>query len=97
MRARVELNRAGLLRVLRGTAVSEGTKRAAEAVAERARSLARVDTGTYRDSISVERIERRDRTGHQVAATDGKALFIEFGARGRTGLRVLGRAAETRG
>ncbi len=97
MRARVELKRAGLRQILRSKAVSEGTRRAAEKIAARARDLAPVDTGAYRDSIGVDRTQRRDRSGHEVVARDRKAHWIEFGSEGRAPQRVLGRAADTRG
>lgn len=57
--------------------VSEATDAAAEAIAERARELAPVDSGAYRDSIVAQKPSPKGVA--RVAATDPKAAWIEFG------------------
>lgn len=64
------------------------TREAAEAVAERARSTAPVDSGGYRDSIGVEESPRDGRVTYRVIADVEHGLAVEA----RTG--NLARAAK---
>lgn len=69
----------------------------AETVAERARSLAPVDTGAYRDSIeAVVGSDGGDVTA-RVQANDFKAHWIEFGSSKDPALGVIRRAVEAQG
>lgn len=53
------------------------TKAGAEEVAGKARAIAPVDTGDYRDSIHVERTNRADRPEFAVVSDDEAAIVIE--------------------
>jgi hypothetical protein len=64
------------LALLENLTVQEAALQAATAIAQRARETAPVDTGTYRDSIVVERF----RGGARVVSDDPVGHLLEFGA-----------------
>ena len=84
---RVRLDRAGMRALLNGRDVRGAVRREAEQVAQRARSIAPVESGDYRDSIRVVD-DTTDRAVARVVASDWKANVIE--ARDRTLGRALG-------
>lgn len=73
------------------------TKEIADAVAERARDMAPVDTGMYRDGIIVEPMGRGLPTGYRVAATDQKSSWVEFGNSHQPAQWIVRNAAESLG
>lgn len=77
--------------------VVAGTRAAAVAIAERARELAPVDTGAYRDGIIVN--PPNEKGVARVLSTDNKSSWIEFGtgAPGHDGKFVIRTAAESLG
>lgn len=56
--------------------VMKAGKESAEEIAEKARSMAPVETGAYRDGIKV----LTNNYGSSVVGTDPKSPYIEFGA-----------------
>lgn len=58
--------------------VTESTEKAANVIAAAARELAPVDTGAYRDSITVDKPSQKNGVA-RVVATDQKSSWIEFG------------------
>jgi hypothetical protein len=89
-------------RFLRSDELSRAVHAAATEVRDQARTLAAVeafDTGQYRDSLAVERLDGRDRVGWAVVADDEAAAAVEFGNRrtGGRGRHILTRAAEAAG
>ena len=83
--SRVRLSSAGMKALLNGGGVRSAVRREAEQVAQRARSIAPVQSGDYRDSIHVVD-DTTDRAVARVVASDWKASVIEARS------RVLGRA-----
>ena len=79
--------------------VSTKVQAAAEAIAERARELAPVDTGRYRASIKVQKSNKSGSNLWRVFASDEKAFWVEFGvpSRGIAGQFVFRRAVESLG
>lgn len=89
-RAKVRLISRGMKYLLRDPGVARDLERRAEQVAATARSSAPVDTGEYRDSITVVS-ETTDRAVARVVARDRKSHAIES----RTG--NLARALDSAG
>ena len=76
-------------------ASEEATEQTLAAAVERARGLAPVRTGQYRDSIAVTGVDvEEDGTSGGFGATAPHAFFVEVGARGNPGQHVLRRAAD---
>jgi hypothetical protein len=74
---RVELNSAGVEDLLNAPGVVADLTRRMEAVADRARSTAPVETGTYRNSIHVEQAQHGDRDVVRVIADVNYATTVE--------------------
>jgi hypothetical protein len=89
-RAKVRLISRGMKSLLRDPGVARDLERRAERVAAAARASAPVDTGEYRDSITVTS-ETTDRAVARVVARDRKGHVIES----RTG--NLARALDSAG
>ncbi len=83
-----------IAQAMRSPAVKKALTAHAEKIAERARQIAPVQSGAYRDSIHVEDADQADRPSVRVVADNFKALFIEFGTQDTPRFRVLGRAGE---
>jgi len=77
--------------------VVTGAQDAAEQIAERAREMAPVDTGNYRDGIRAERSNKQTSGVWRVVATDQKSSWVEFGTFKDPGQFVLRQAAESLG
>lgn len=90
-RRTVQLISSGMRDLLNDKGVERDLQRRAERVASRARSTAPVDTGAYRDSITVEVSRPHDRVVARVVAKDRKSHVIEA----RTG--NLARALDSAG
>lgn len=75
-KVRIELDRNGISEVLNSAEVRVPLREIAEKAATKARASAPVDTGEYRDSITVES-HTTDRAVERVVANDGKAMLIE--------------------
>ena len=82
-------------RVAELVAKGEGAMEVANAVAEVAKSIAPVESGEYKDGITVQ----RTKTGARVFASDYKSTWIEFGvpSHNQPAHFVLRRAAESLG
>lgn len=70
-------NSAGWRKVLRSDQAQAATNQVAERKAAVARSIARVDTGAYRDSIHVEEAPTNNRARSVVVADVPYALVLE--------------------
>ena len=77
-------------------AVQASCQATAEAIANRARELAPVETGAYRDGIVVNRAQTKGGVW-RVAATDGKSSWIEFGNSRQAPQFVMRSAVESLG
>lgn len=66
----------------------------AETIADRARNLAPVDTGTYRNSIQADSGMENGKSVGQVSSDVPYAAFIEFGTSDTPTFAVLRRASE---
>ncbi len=75
--ARVEFHAGNLAEALKSPELAAMLKERAEAVASAARSSARVDTGEYRDSITVEVVEHPSRVVAQVHAKAAHSWVVE--------------------
>lgn len=80
-------------------AVDDKVQAAARAIAERARQLAPVDTGEYRDKITVQKSNKSNSGIWRVISTAQEAFWVEFGvpSRGIHGQFVFRRAVESLG
>lgn len=76
MAHKVRLISRGMKSLLNDDGVTRDLRRRADRVAAQARSTAPVDTGAYRDSITVE-VAETDRTVVRVVAKDRKSHVIE--------------------
>lgn len=75
-RAKVQLNHSGMSDLLNDPGVTADLRRRGERVAATARSTAPVDTGAYRDGITVWEDET-DRTVVRIGSTDWKSGVVE--------------------
>lgn len=75
--SRIRLNSRGMAKLLNSRAIGGALMADAQAVAARARSLAPVDTGEYRDSIRVEPARPHDRQVVRVVAGARHAQVVE--------------------
>ena len=64
-------------RILQSQQVEALTSQAAGRVLSEARASAPVDTGSYRDQLTVERVQRAHRATYMVVGHDPKTLLIE--------------------
>jgi HK97 gp10 family phage protein len=76
-------------------AVSTNVDEAAQAIASRARDMAPVETGAYRDGIVVQKSNGKGVA--RVAATDQKSSWIEFGTSTEPAQFVMRQAVESLG
>lgn len=76
-------------------AVVSSTDEVAQAIAERARELAPVVTGRYRDGIQVDKANSKGVA--RVVATDQKSSWVEFGTLQQDGQFVMRNAVESLG
>lgn len=93
-------NRSGIGQVAASVEVRAGLRKQAEAIADRARQLARseaYDTGAYYDSIAVVDADDTDRARVLVIADIAYATVIEYGTGDTPRFRILGRAADVKG
>lgn len=75
--------------------VTSKTEGIVMAIAERAREMAPVESGAYRDGIQINRVN--DKGVARVVATDQKSSWIEFGNVHQPGYFVIRSAAESLG
>lgn len=93
-------NPAGIAAICRTPAMRAAMLDRAEKVADRARQIAPVDTGRYRDSIEASTEEVGGKVVGVVSSAarndDGEiySSFVEFGTSEMDGQRVLGRALD---
>jgi uncharacterized protein YcbX len=66
-----------LIPFLRGDRMAKVVETAGEAIAERARQIAPVDTGAYRDGITVVVDRHPTRVAAHVGSTDRKSILVE--------------------
>jgi hypothetical protein len=76
-------------------AVTTSAFEAAEAIAARAREIAPVDTGRYRDGIIAQKPNPKGVA--RVAATDQKSSWVEFGSERQPAQFVMRTAVESLG
>lgn len=76
-RTSVDFNKEFFDNVLKSPQVQKAVKDKAEQALKAAQATAPVDTGAYRDSMSVEKRESRYRDVFRVEAKDPKSLLIE--------------------
>lgn len=87
-RVRVQLDHAGMRDLLTGPIARAVVEGKAERAAARARDIAPVDTGAYRNSIHVEVVQHRSRVVARVVAGTDHALVVEASH------RTLGRSVD---
>jgi hypothetical protein len=75
--------------------IATSTQETANAIAERARELAPVETGRYRDGIVVDNTNSKGVA--RVRATDQKSSWIEFGNNKQQPLFIMRTAVESLG
>jgi hypothetical protein len=73
----VDFNQKFFDEILKSAGVQQATKAAAERAANIARATAPVDTGAYRDGITLEEHDWKYRVGYLVVGHDPKTLLIE--------------------
>ncbi|MEU2514313.1 HK97 gp10 family phage protein [Streptomyces syringium] len=97
---RVRVYRKGVRAMLNTTMIATAMVRAGEAIADRARATAPVETGVYRDSFEVWAQRgmgaKKDRTGAVVINTARHAMAVEYGTGDTTAHHTLWRAAVRR-
>lgn len=91
-------NSVGLRPLLQSDELQDLCAERAELGAAHARARTRVDEGTHRDSIHVERIRdagrKKDRVGAEVVADSSHSASVEFGTAKRPGDHALRSAIE---
>ena len=74
---KVNFNDAAFEEILRSAGVQAMCKGAAEKALGIAKANAPVDTGAYRDGLTVKTVNRAHRVTYMVVGTDSKTLIVE--------------------